>query len=232
MRTSTLLLIATLGTGCTEILGSSTNGVEGADDDAAAGEYDRDDCKIEGEAIGDDGVSVRLGAKTVSFHDWIGKDDSPGEYVGFSLSLSGGTTISYVVKAGGELHPSDETIWIHPNGTSGDQVPGISNVDFCEECEGGGCDGGGGDNDPDPNCDNPDGCDGGGGGDGDDDCDNPDGCDGGGGGGDGDGDGGGGTTLPPASFPNGSDVPELQGLPGCGNPDGCDGSGGGSGPLT
>jgi hypothetical protein len=173
MRTLTQLAIVTLLGGCIDSLGSTSREVEGEDED---GEIDRDDCKLEGDAIGQEGVTLRLGAKTVTVHDWIAKADSPGEYVGFSQTLAGGTTISYVVKAGGELHPSTELVWLNPRGDAGSEVPGISNIDYCEECEDGNCEPGGDqDPEPDPDCDNPDGCDGGGG-DGDPTCDNPDGC--------------------------------------------------------
>jgi hypothetical protein len=112
----------------------------------AADDFDRDDCKIEDEAIGQEGALLTLGEKTVTVHDWVGKDGEPGEFVGFSLTVEGGDTISYVVKAGGETHPSNELTWSHPNGTGGSEVPGISHIDFCPECEDGDC-GGDGDGD-------------------------------------------------------------------------------------
>jgi hypothetical protein len=176
MRTLRLLAIATLVGGvpaCTDIFGSNEDAVNGERD----GEYDNDDCKIEGSAIGQEGVVIRLGAKTVTVHDWVGKTGEANEYVGFSMSLTGGSTISYVVKASGELYPDTALTWMHPNGNDGSNTPGVSNVDYCEECEGGGCDG---DPTPDPDCDNPDGCDGGDGGEDPPppppECDNPDGC--------------------------------------------------------
>jgi hypothetical protein len=157
------LLVAFTSVGCIDSFGSNSREVEG-EEDQEDGDIDRDDCKIEGDAIGQEGVILRLGAKTVTFSDWVAKSDSPGEYIGFSLSLEGADTISYVVKTGGELHPSTSLVWAHPNGDAGDQTPGISNVDHCEECEDGSC--------GEPPCENPDGCDGG------DEptCENPDGC--------------------------------------------------------
>ena len=152
-----------------------------------------DCCKIEGGEIGQEDVLVRLGTRYVLVHSWIPKTDSPGEYVGFSITTSSGTALDYVVKSGGERHPSSAGTWMHPNGPGGGSMsPGISHVDFCESCDDpDGCEDGGG---TDGDCDNPDGCDGGDGGGtndpggdgGDGECDNPDGCDGGdGGGGDG-----------------------------------------------
>lgn len=109
------------------------------------GEYDNDDCKIEGGDIGVVGLELGLGPKRVTFEDWVAKADSPGEYVGFVISVSGADSVRYIVKAGGELHADDVSSWIHPNGDTGSEAPAISNVDFCEECEDGSCDGGGGD---------------------------------------------------------------------------------------
>jgi hypothetical protein len=143
------------------------------EDDGDEGGGDNDDCKIEDEAIGQDGVELQLGGKTVRFESWVPKADSDGEFVGFTLSLSGGDSVSYVVKASGELYASSDLTWSHPNGDSGSEAPGISNVDFCDDPDsgddGGGDDGGGEDE-----------CEG--------DVDTGE-CDGDGGGGDGDGDG-------------------------------------------
>jgi hypothetical protein len=121
------------------------------------GDVDSDECKLEDDAIGVEKMVIDLGSKSVRVHDWVGKTGSPGEYVGFSLT-TGGASIAYRVKASGEVYPSSELTWMHPNGADGgSQSPGISNIDFCDEC------------------DDPDGCEGDGGGD-DDGCDNPDGC--------------------------------------------------------
>jgi hypothetical protein len=181
MRANKLFLgLVILSSACVASTESTSNDLEDEGDEGGKGGKggDSDACKIEGSQIGEEGIAVHLGAKTVTISDWVEKTGSPNEYVGFSIDLTGGSTISYVIKASGELYPSTALTWMHPNGPDGyDQSPGISNVDFCEECEDGDC------GDDDPGCDNPDGCDGGGG---DDDpgCDNPDGCDGGGGGGD------------------------------------------------
>jgi hypothetical protein len=121
------------------------------------GDVDGECCKIEGDEIGIEKVIVRLGSKAVRVHDWVAKTGSPGEYVGFSLTVGGDTSVSYKVKASGEVYPSNALTWIHPNGAGGGSAsPGISNVDFCDECDNPeGCDGGGGGGD---GCDNPDGC--------------------------------------------------------------------------
>lgn len=105
--------------------------------------YDSDDCKIEGDDIGVVGLELGLGDTRVTFEDWVPKADSPGEYVGFSISVSGADSVGYVVKAGGELHADDVASWSHPDGDSGSEVPGISNVDFCDECADGSCEPGG-----------------------------------------------------------------------------------------
>jgi hypothetical protein len=150
---------------------SSSQGASEGGDEGGGGDFDRDDCKVEDGDIGVQGVSLDLGSKKVTFESWIPKDDSPGEFVGFTLSLAGGDTISYLVKSGGARHAAQGLSWAHPNGTSGSDVPGISHVDFCDEVDGGGD----GDGDCEPNVDTGS-CDPGGGG--------------GGGGGDDDGDGG------------------------------------------
>jgi hypothetical protein len=130
---------------------------------AEEGDVDSDECKLEGDAIGEQTV-IDLGSKSVRVHDWVGKTGSPGEYVGFSVTIGGGDAVTYKVKAAGEVYPSDTLTWMHPNGPDGGSgSPGISNIDFCDDCdnpdgcEGGGGDDGGGDDDGD-GCDNPDGC--------------------------------------------------------------------------
>jgi len=115
-----------------------------AEDDGDGDDGEDDDCeKIENEAIGAE-VSLELGSVTVSFSDWIAKEDSPGEFVGFTLTLEGDDSISYRVKAGGEVLPSAELVWLHPAGTTGSEAHGISNVEVCDggEDDGGEDDGG------------------------------------------------------------------------------------------
>jgi hypothetical protein len=161
---SALILALLPCLGCIDI-DSGSSASEGDDVDDEGG-HDNDDCKIEGSAIGVVGLELALGDVTVIFDSWTGKEDSPGEYVGFSFHTSTGSAVGYVVKSGGDLSHSTEFSWTNPNGLAGPAVPGISNVDYCEECEDGSCDDGGGDGDGD-GCENPDGCDPGDGGDGD-----------------------------------------------------------------
>jgi hypothetical protein len=161
--------------GCA-VLGDSPSSLEGGED-GAGGAIDRDACKIEGDDIGAEGTILRLGPKTITFHDWVAKTGVANEFVGFSITITGASSVGYVVKTGGELHPSGETTWLHPAGPEGmANAPGISNVDACEECEDGSCDDGGGD---DGGGDDGGGDDGGGD-DGGGDCPEPDGCDDGG----------------------------------------------------
>lgn len=100
-----------------------------ADDGA---ELDRDDCKIEDADIGVEDLVLTVGDIEVTFFDWIQKDGEPGEYVGFSVAISGADSLSYVVKAGGERFESDADSWLHPNGTGGPEASAISHVDFCD----------------------------------------------------------------------------------------------------
>lgn len=127
--------------------GADDGSDDGADDgdapgDDGGGHGDRDDCKIEGEDIGRD-VVVELGSVSVTFGDWVVKEDSPGEYIGFTMTLEGAEGISYRVKAGGEVFADTALTWVHPAGTSGPDASGISNVDMCDDD--GGDDGDGGD---------------------------------------------------------------------------------------
>ena len=137
--------------GCFADLGGSSATVEGEGADDPAGEVDTDECKIEGSQIGQDGYVMRLGAKTVTFSDWVTKPGEPNEYMGFSLAISGTDSIGYVVKAGTQRYPSSSLTWSHPQGL---EANAISNVDVCEECEDGSCDGGdgGGDGGGDDTC--------------------------------------------------------------------------------
>jgi hypothetical protein len=132
--------------GCIPGFGDADSTVEGEEgEEEEDGDIDRDDCKIEGEKIGQEGVVLALGSRSVTFSGWVGKADSPGEYVGFTISVTNDSAVSYVVKAGGERHPSSATTWLHPAGADGGaDAPGISNVDMCDG-DGGGGDGGGGD---------------------------------------------------------------------------------------
>lgn len=128
------LFALTLVAGCTDAGTddlSQRNDVDGEEEEEC-------ECKIEGGDIGRVGAAVKPpGHTTIRFASWIEKEDSPGEYVGFTLwgDHEGAT---YVVKTGGETYRvSGDGSWMHPNGTSGSDVPGISNVDFCPDDDGG-----------------------------------------------------------------------------------------------
>lgn len=121
-----LFAAALAAAGC---IGDSTGSTEQRD------EVDDDyecECKIEGSLIGQIGARVHVGDELVAFEDWIAKADSQGEYVGFLLSANA-EGVSYVVKTGGERHAASGITWMHPDGDQGPEVPGISNVDFCED---------------------------------------------------------------------------------------------------
>lgn len=160
-----LLALALTTIACLDASDASRSSLAGEGEETGTGEFDRDDCKIEGSQIGREGGELQLGGTTVTFHDWVTKHGEPNEYVGFSITVRGASGISYVVKAGGELHPASSATWLHPAGVDGaDQAPAISNVDFCEQCDDGGCDPSP-DPEPtpdpspdDPGCTNPDGC--------------------------------------------------------------------------
>jgi hypothetical protein len=129
MRTVVLLVSLSL-TACTSPFSNSSSKV-------TKGDF----CKIEGSAIGHEGFVLTLGNRAVHFHDWVDKQGSAGEYVGFSLSLSGASSLGYVVKAGTATFHSTAKTWMHPDGQQG---KAISNVSFCENCDGGDCGGGDG----------------------------------------------------------------------------------------
>jgi len=86
--------------------------------------------KFEGGAIGQEELSGGEGEHQVEFSGWTQKEDSPGDYVGFTLTSS---IDEFFVKAGGEIHTGSGDSWTHPNGTTGPEAPGISFVAFCDE---------------------------------------------------------------------------------------------------
>jgi hypothetical protein len=134
MRHLHVLAVSICLSGCTAILGDASSNVEGDED------FDTDECKIEGEQIGQEGYVMRLGDRRVTFQDWVTKGEA-NEYMGFSLVISGDDSVNYVVKAGTQRYPSSATTWSHPQGLAANA---ISNVDVCEECTDGSCDGGDG----------------------------------------------------------------------------------------
>lgn len=135
MRTIPSVLLAALlaQPGC--VLSDEASRTQGASEGEEEDGADSDDCKIEDGDLGVQGISVDLGSKIVTVESWMEKDDSPGEYVGFTLSLEGGDTIGYLVKTGGEVYGGEGLSWSHPNGTSGSEVPAVSHIDFCEEVD-------------------------------------------------------------------------------------------------
>ena len=139
MRIAILLVVSLALTACTSPFSSSRS-------NATRGDF----CKIEGTAIGHEGFILTLGSRAVRFHDWVPKTGSPGEYVGFSISLSGTTSLGYVVKAGTATFHSTASTWLHPDGQNGNA---ISNVSFCENCDDGDCGGGGGGGSDECTCD-------------------------------------------------------------------------------
>lgn len=147
MRTKILIAVSALVAGCVDATDASEDhlGGPGGDGDGSG------ECgKIEGNDIGREGAELQLGGSTVTFHDWVGKTGEHGEYVGFSITLDGTTSVTYVVKAGAQDYPDSVTTWMHPAGESGPTAMGISNVEVCDDGE---------QPPPEDPCDNPDGCD-------------------------------------------------------------------------
>jgi hypothetical protein len=149
-----LAIVAVLG-GCIPGLDGTESSVKGQDNE---GTSDLSNCKIEGSLIGREGAVLEHGKRIVTFHNWAAKAGSPGEYVGFGLTVEGSNTVSYIVKAGTQRFAATAKTWIHPAGVSGGTAaPGISHITFCDcdcdcssETDGGGdgTDTGGGDSGP------------------------------------------------------------------------------------
>lgn len=88
--------------------------------------------KIEGADIGRAPQTLEVDGVTVTITGWVEKSDSPGEYVGFTVAEEGGSVV-YAVKASGRTFAGTDTTWSHPDGTSGSEASGISNITFCVE---------------------------------------------------------------------------------------------------
>ncbi len=104
-----------------------------------------DCCEIDGSSLGREDHLVRLGSRVVLVHDWVKEGDN---YVGFSLTVSEGKPMSYLVKLG------TQTLSGH-GGTYATDGRGIARVNFCGECDSpDGCEDGGDGDDPngDPLC--------------------------------------------------------------------------------
>lgn len=91
--------------------------------------------KIEGGQIGIEGLELELEGQSITISDWIAKGGSPGEYVGFSYETELCGFVS--IKSGRDIDAEDfDGSWVNPNGTSGRNAKGISNIVFCSEpCE-------------------------------------------------------------------------------------------------
>jgi hypothetical protein len=108
---------------------------------------DLSSCQLAASQIGKEGTTLEHGKRIVTFHNWIPKSGSSGEYVGFSLTVEGSNTVSYIVKESTSSYASTAKTWISPSGTSGSTAPAISNVQFCDcdcSCDGSGTGTGGG----------------------------------------------------------------------------------------
>lgn len=122
------LLSLALTAGCTSLSDSEVRSGIGHDGD-------QEGCKIEGSQIGKVGLQLEHDGVAVTFTSWQTKPGEPNEFMGFTYTLSGASSVVYTVKAGGEKYIDDATTWNHPFETGS----AISNVDFCD------CDDPGGD---------------------------------------------------------------------------------------
>lgn len=76
----------------------------------------------------------------------LGLSGENNEYVGFSITITGASSLGYVIESGGERVHTTSTSWLNAAGPDGaDMASGISTVDFCETCRDGTCDDGDGD---------------------------------------------------------------------------------------
>jgi hypothetical protein len=93
--------------------------------------------KIEGGSVGREGVLDVCG-RQVSITDWIPRNDSPGEWIGFSYSVTGDPLDRILIKAGPDTfvteQPATAGSWVHPGGTAGPDAKAISYVQFCCGC--------------------------------------------------------------------------------------------------
>lgn len=116
------------------IVAMSVPAFAGGDKDNAV----NDGClKIEDEQIGVEGLAVSVDGVTVTFTDWVEKGDSPGEYIGFHYTITGGTFAEFDVKQGQEYVyvTLDGTSGSWQNGDgeaiSGSDIKGTSHIRFC-----------------------------------------------------------------------------------------------------
>jgi|GEM_PF-5322018 len=99
-----------------------------------------DDCKLEGDF--GSRTTISFCCLSITIDNWVRKDDSGGEYVGFEIveaTVSGEPValddIRYIVKAGGECYRGSGAEWVNPNGTSGPEAKAISHITFCENTD-------------------------------------------------------------------------------------------------
>ena len=93
---------------------------------------DEEGCKIEGSQIGKVGLVLEHDGVAVTFTSWQTKAGEPNEFVGFTYTLSGASSVVYTVKAGTKKYIDDATTYVVPG------TQAISNVDFCDCDEGDG----------------------------------------------------------------------------------------------
>jgi len=133
------LLLAFLLGGCLLPGSSDTASAVAEGTDTA----DLSSCALASSQIGKEGATLEHGKRIVTFHNWVPKSGSPGQYVGFSLTVEGSSSVSYIVKSSTVSYASTAKTWVAPSATS---TPGISNVQFCDcdcSCDGSGTGGGG-----------------------------------------------------------------------------------------
>lgn len=142
VRSMVVIAASLVSVGCNDgsLLESGARG-----GDAPADGMDGTCAKIEGGDIGVENLSLAVGGKVVTFHEWVNKTGEDAEFVGFSFTVSQGAVV-FTVKSGGELHPGNSSPWMHPAGVDGgSEAPGVSNVVVCDPDD----DGSGDDGDPD-----------------------------------------------------------------------------------
>ncbi len=108
-----------LSAGCTTLSDSEARSGIGHDGD-------EEGCKIEGSQIGKVGVVLEHDGVAVTFTSWQTKPGEPNEFVGFTYTLSGASSVVYTVKAGTQKYIDDATTYVVPG------THAISNVDFCD----------------------------------------------------------------------------------------------------
>lgn len=107
-----------LTAGCTSLSDSEAR--------SGIGNSDQEDCKIEGSQIGKVGLVLEHDGVAVTFTSWQAKPGEPNEFIGFTYTLSGASSVVYTVKAGTQKHTGDTSTYVVPG------THAISNVDFCD----------------------------------------------------------------------------------------------------